>query len=171
MDIQLVQITGPEVVTLDWLLSPITGLPAEAAELATAVTVALCSDAVADPSDDLPDPNSTDLRGWWGDWDADVIWGGWPLGSKLWLMTRSSIVGQGARQGATVDRLQSYIQIALQPFVDNKICSSFTVTVTQTTDQQIVAYIVMYRGPKAAVALNFQGVWNELFPQLATMGR
>jgi phage gp46-like protein len=171
MDIELVSITSPDVVTLDWLQSPVSGLPVEAAELATAVTIALLSDATASPSDQLPDPNSTDLRGWWGDWQAQEIWGGWPLGSKLWLMTRASIVGAGAKQGSTITRLTNYIQTALQPFVDNNICTSFTVSVTQTSIEGMVAYIVMYRGNKSAIALQYQGVWSELFPAMTALGR
>ena len=171
MDIQLVNISSPEVVRLDWLQSPASGLPVEAAELATAVTIALLSDATAAPSDQLPDPNSTDLRGWWGDWQAEEIWGGWPLGSKLWLMIRASIVGTGAKQGSTITRLTQYIQAAMQPFVTNRICTSFTVKVWQDKIDGMTAKIVMYRGNKSAIALQFQGVWQELFSQIPALGR
>jgi phage gp46-like protein len=161
MDIQLTGIPSPDVIAMDWLKAPITGQLAEGPSLQAAVFTALLSDAIAAPSDQLPDPNSDDLRGWWGDLDATEIWGGWPLGSKLWLLTRTSIVDQNARAGATVTRVQQYIAAALQPFVDNKICSKFTVTARQTNIQTIIAHIKMYRGPKSAIALEFQALWNE----------
>lgn len=161
MDIQLTGIPSPDVIMLDWLKTPITGQLAEGPSLQSAVFVALLSDAIADPADQLPDPNSDDLRGWWGDLDAAEIWGGWVLGSKLWLLTRTSIVDQNARAGATITRVQQYIAAALQPFVDNKICSKFTVTAQQTNSQSIRARVKMYRGPKSAIALEFQALWDE----------
>ena len=43
-----------------------------------------------------------DLRGWWGDTDAGTIWGGWPIGTRLWLLSRAKITDSAARQGATI---------------------------------------------------------------------
>ena len=51
------------------------GLIDETGELSTAVTIALCADALADVNHIPPDPNSTDRRGWWADLEADTIWG------------------------------------------------------------------------------------------------
>jgi phage gp46-like protein len=161
MDIQLVGVSSPDVIMLDWLQGPITGQIVDGPSLQAAVFVALLSDAIAAPSDVLPDPNSDDLRGWWGDLDAQEIWGAWPLGSKLWLLTRTSIVDQNARAGATITRVQKYLAAALQPFVDNKICSKFTVTARQTNIQTIISHVKIYRGPKSAIALEFQALWNE----------
>jgi phage gp46-like protein len=161
MDIQLTGVNSPVVITMDWLKGPVTGQLTEGPSLQAAVFVALLSDAIAAPSDVLPNPNSDDLRGWWGDLDAAEIWGGWTLGSKLWLLTRTSIVDQNAKAGATITRVQQYLAAALQPFVDNKICSKFTVTARQTNIQTIIAHVKMYRGPKSAIALEFQALWNE----------
>ena len=107
-DIRLVPVATPDVVTWDWLQTP-AGLLDETNELITAVLIAFNSDAVAAPSDVLPDPRSDDRRGWWGDMDAATIWSGWPLGSKLWLLTRASIVDQNAREGATVTRAATVV--------------------------------------------------------------
>lgn len=160
-DFRLVPVATPDIVTFDWLQTP-TGLLDETHELATAVTVALCGDAEADPSDVLPDPNSDDRRGWWGDLDAARIWGGWPIGSKLWLLTRAKIVDAGAREGATVARVQDYIAACLQPFVTARICSSFTVAATQVDVQGIDARVTIYRGPKSAIDLQYQALWNDI---------
>jgi phage gp46-like protein len=164
-DIRLVPIATPDVVTWDWLQTP-AGLLDETNELITAVLVAFNSDAVAAPSDVLPDPRSDDRRGWWGDMDAPTIWNGWPLGSKLWLLTRAKIVDQNAAEGATVTRVQQYLQQCLQPFVTARICSAFNVVVWKARDRndRILARVTIYRGPKSAIALEFEPLWTELFP-------
>lgn len=162
-DIRLVTITSPDVVTFDWLQTP-TGLIDETDQLASAIIVALNSDALADESDALPDPRDTNLRGWWGDLDAGAIWNGWPLGSKLWLLTRAKIVDNNAREGATIVRIKAYIMAALQPFITAGICSKVSVDTSQSNLQRLNATIVIYRGPKTAIQLEYQALWSELFP-------
>lgn len=162
-DVRLIPVSGPEVVTLDFLQLP-SGLLDETEQLASAVMVALNSDALADASEVLPDPRNDDRRGWWGDIDAEQIWGGWPLGSKIWLLIRAKVLGAGAREGATITRVETYIKIALQPFIDNQLCSSVSVNARQVNDQRIDATIILYRGPKSAIELQFQPLWSEIFP-------
>jgi phage gp46-like protein len=162
-DIRVVPISSPDVVTLDWLQAP-TGQIDETQQLATAVMIALNTDALADASDALPDPRDTDRRGWWGDIDAATLWNGWPIGSKLWLLIRSKIVDQSAREGSTTTRVEKYIRAALQPFITNKLCSRVDVVVTQFSSSRIDAAITMYRGPKTAIQLQFQPLWAEVFP-------
>lgn len=172
-DIRLVPVSTLDVMTFDWLQTP-TGLLDETNELITAFLVAVFTDAQAAPSDVLPDPRSNDLRGWWGDLDAAAIWGGWPIGSKMWLLTRAKIVDQMAREGATVTRVQQYLYACLNPFVAAGICSKVVVNAWQDglsrgiTDR-IMARATMYRGPKTAIALEFQPLWVELFPSSAQL--
>jgi phage gp46-like protein len=161
-DIQLVPVTSP-FVTLDWLQTP-SGLIDETQQLADAIMVALNTDALADQSDVLPDPRSDDRRGWWGDLDAAKIWNGWPIGSRLWLLRRAKILEQGAREGATLARAEAYCRIALQPFIDNRICSRIDVSARQETDERIAVTIIAYRGPKTAIQLEYQPLWQEIFP-------
>jgi phage gp46-like protein len=162
-DIRLVQNTVfPKYsVTVDWLLLD-DGTLDDTQALASAVIVALGTDRLADPDDILPDPDSTDRRGWWGDLDAQEIWDGWPIGSRLWLETRDKIVGPGAAQGATVARIYQYIVEAIQPFVDRRIASTFDVQVNRVGRERIDALIRMYRGPQAAVDLRFQILWSGM---------
>src|SRR4051812_38311807 len=111
VDIRLVQNTlfpGQGVVQIDWNLLGDGTLDSTQA-LATAIIVALGTDGLADTSDLLPDPDSTDRRGWWGDYQAQEIWDGWPIGSRLWLLQRDKIEGQGSRRGATTTRVVQYI--------------------------------------------------------------
>src|SRR5713226_7191117 len=68
-DIRLVEINQlvPVVVTFDWLLTPIGGLD-DTQALATAVILALGTDALAGADDELPGlPPDDDRRGWWAD--------------------------------------------------------------------------------------------------------
>lgn len=162
-DIRLIPIAQPDVVTLDWLQTA-TGLLDETEQLATAIMLALNTDGLADESDKLPMPGATNRRGWWGDLDAESIWGGWAIGSKLWLLTRAKIVDSSAKEGATITRVEAYCRACLQPFVTAGICTRFTVTAVQDTSQRITATIIVYRGDKAAIQLEYQPVWAEIFP-------
>lgn len=157
--VQLIAIPSPISVLFDWLQTP-DGMLDQSHALATAVTIALGTDGLAMPTDELPDIGDTDRRGWWGDIDADTIWQGWPVGSRLWLMTRAKITDATARQGSTVANIENYVREALQPFVTAKICSRFTVNVTRTGRETIVTKIRMYRGPLPDIVLEFQSLWD-----------
>ena len=164
-DIRIVQAITLKSVSMDWLLSPITGID-ETQALATAIMVALNTDRRALPDDVLPQPTPPgqlpDLRGWWGDLDAETIWNGWPIGSRLWLMTRDKITDSGARQGATIEKARRFIAEALDPFVAARICSSYAIALRQVGTERITGTVTIFRGPKSAIALQFQDLWTEL---------
>jgi phage gp46-like protein len=162
-DIRLVQNTlFPNYsVTVDWLLLP-NGTLDDTQALATAIVVALGTNALASINDDLPDPDSVDRMGWWGDLDAQLIWGGWPIGSKLWLLARTKILPPSARQGSTMVLVENYIRNAIQPFVDNKICSGFNVWTTRVDPQRIDALIRIYRGPLPDIELRYAVLWDAM---------
>jgi phage gp46-like protein len=162
-DIRLVQnnVFPQYSVTVDWSLLP-NGTLDDTQALATAVIVALGTNALAGPNDDLPDPDSNDRMGWWGDMDAQAIWNGWPIGSKLWLLRRSKITPAVARQGSTLILVENYISAALQPFVDRKICSGFNVWTTRVNTQRIDALIRIYRGPLPDIELLYAVLWDAM---------
>jgi len=160
-DIRLKEYADPAGVTMDWLLLDI-GMLDERDELATAVRVALGSDAMASVDDVLPDPDSTDRRGWWGDMDTQLIWNGWPIGSRLWLLSRAKMTDGRAQQGSILTRVKFYIQEALQPFIDLKIASSMYVAVSRVDRQRINALVRLYRGPKTAIELQYQVLWQDI---------
>jgi phage gp46-like protein len=164
-DIRLVQnLQFPKYsVTLDWQVMD-DGTLDDTQALATAICVALGTNALASIDDELPDPDSNDREGWWGDYDAQVIWNGWPIGSKLWLMRRSAIEDPNAMRGATVARIKNYIMTAIQPFIDNRVASTFDVDVTRSSSNlnRIDALIHIYRGPLLAIALRYAILWEEL---------
>jgi phage gp46-like protein len=165
-DVRLVQNTlFPKYsVTIDWSLLA-DGTLDETQALATAVIVALGTDRLAEPGDILPDPDSDDRRGWWGDFDAQAIWDGWPIGTRLWTLQRDKIVGPGARQGATVVRVEQYIREAIQPFLDRRIGSRMFVEATRVARDHIDAIVRIYRGPAVEIELRYQILWGGVLAE------
>jgi phage gp46-like protein len=150
-------------LSIDWQLLSTGEIDATMA-LATAVVVALGTNALADESDPLPDPDSTDREGWWGDFDGDVIWNAWPIGTKLWLLRRSAIESAQSRAGSTQAMAMNYIRMAIQPFVDNKIASTYEIVSMRVTRQQINAIVRLYRGPRRSIDLMYQMLWDGMTP-------
>lgn len=158
-DIRIIQVKTPFELTLDWLKTPF-GMLDETQELATAVIVALGTDRLADADDTLPDLDSTDRRGWWGDIDAEVIWGGWTIGTRCWLLTRSKIVGAESVEGATVARAELYVREAIRPFITNRVASRYLVSAERTARDRIDVSVIIYRGPLPAIELRYQLFWD-----------
>jgi phage gp46-like protein len=148
-------------VECDWLLLD-DGTLDETEALATAMIVALGTDALASVDDILPDPDSNDRGGWWGNLDAEEIWGGWDIGSKLWLLKRAKITPPEALEGSTVQRVENYIREAVQPFLDRRIGSRMEVFVARVRRDQINALIRLYRGPTLEIELRYQVLWSEI---------
>jgi phage gp46-like protein len=148
-------------VTLDWLMTD-QNLIADGYDLQTAVIIALGSDALAPPDEPLPDPSATDRRGWWGDMDAEEIWGGWPLGCLLWLLQRAKITGPLARGGSTVARADGWTRDAMNPFVERRIASRIDVDAERVAIDRIDVGVIIYRGPQPVVELRYAELWDSL---------
>jgi phage gp46-like protein len=148
-------------VTLDWLLTD-QNLLAEGYDLQTAVIIALGTDALAPVDEELPDFDSTDRRGWWGDMDAEELWGGWPVGCLLWLLHRAKITGPLAQQGSTLGRAEGWTREAMAPFTSHLIASRIDVIAEQTANNRIDIGVIIYRGPQPAIELRYNDLWDEL---------
>jgi len=148
-------------VGVDWSLLG-NGTLDDTQALASAVIVALGTDRLAAPTDILPDPDSTDRGGWWGDLDAEELHHGWPIGSRLWLLKRAKIVGVEDVEGDTVTRVEEYIHEAIQPFVTMRIASGFVVEAYRAGVERIDAIVTINRGPKPTVELRFQVLWDDI---------
>ena len=148
-------------VSLNWLQDDMN-LLADGFDLQSAVIVALGTDALAPASEELPDPDSTDRRGWWGDMDAEEIWGGWPVGCLLWLLHRAKIVGATAQQGSTLSRVDGWTRDAMRPFTENRIASQIAVVAERTDVGRIDVGVTIYRGPDPAIELRYADLWDEL---------
>jgi phage gp46-like protein len=148
-------------VTCDWVLLS-NGTLDDSQALATAVVVALGSNALADVDDVLPDPDSEDREGWWGDLQCAEIWDGWPLGSKLWLLRRTALYPPESLQGSTVAMIKNYIHDCIMPFVQQGIASTYEAAVVRVDRQRVDALIRLYRGPMTAVELKYQILWRDI---------
>ena len=147
-------------VTLDWQLLP-DGTLDDTQALATAVCVALGTNALASTDDVLPDPDSNDRCGWWGDLDAELIWNGWPIGSKLWLLRRAKITPASAREGATLMLVENYIRDG--DGSRSSIAKSAPASMsgcTRVDKQRIDALLRIYRGPRPAIELRYAVLWD-----------
>jgi len=161
-DIRIVTHVDLSGTLADWNLLP-NGLLDEREELANYAKVALMTDHVADPTTEvLPDPDSDDFRGWWGDLDAREIWRGWAIGTKNWLLSRAKIADAKAWEGDTTVRAEDYTREALQPLIDLKLCSHIDVKAARVEIDRIDVLVVIYRGPQPAVELLFQDMWNQM---------
>ena len=150
---------APFTVRLGWMFGAVDG-DAQDHRLANLVIIALNTDRRALPDDVLPDRNSDDRRGWWGDTDGPQIWGGWPIGTRLWLLQRAKLTDSNAREGATIERARRYIREALDPIVSAKIATRYTLDLQQGQDK-ISGSITIFRGPKSAISLRFADLWTD----------
>jgi len=92
-DVRIINVTNLEGIWADWLLKPDATLD-ETEELVNIVKMALLTYALADVDDILPNPDSTDRCGWWGDFEAETIWDGWPIGAALAAETQQDHTGR-----------------------------------------------------------------------------
>lgn len=157
-DIRVVQSFADATPSLDWWFRGNGGLD-DSDAIGTAMIVALLTDGRADPADELPDLDDDDRRGWWGDTDAAAIHGGWPIGSRLWLLARSAIRSAGYRRGATLALVEQYAHEALYPLVEIGLGSSVTVSATRNSLDRIDLAATLYRDRRHPVALRFTDLW------------
>lgn len=148
-------------VNLDWLLSD-QNLILDGYDLQSSVIVALGTDKLAPSDEPLPSLTNTDRRGWWGDQDADEIWGGWPVGCLLWLLSREKITGSGSKRGSTIGRIEGWTRDAMAPFVTNMIASRYEVRPAQVDTQRIDVDVTIFRGPDRPIELRYSELWDEL---------
>jgi phage gp46-like protein len=122
-------------------------------DLVTAIIISLFSDRLADASDTLPDPNSSNRRGWWADtYDGTLI------GSRLWLLSRAKSSPQ------LLLTAQGYAQEALQWLIDDGVCSSINVqTWFFDNNQQLLGIgITIYQPRQSPQKIQFQYVWSQI---------
>jgi phage gp46-like protein len=137
----------------DWLLAGNTLDTSRA--LATAVVVALMTHRTAEADDPLPH-FASDRRGWWADHEAGEVWNGWPIGSRLWLLSREKQTQE------TRNRAEAYIREALDPFVERRIVSRYDLDVAWFAHERLGAVVTLYRGPRESIAVRFETLWDTL---------
>lgn len=125
------------------------------AGMTTAVLLSLMLDRRAEDDDEPPSGDPTDRRGWWADEFSTVE--GDRIGSRLWLLDRSTITGETARLA------DEYVREALQWMIDDKVIASVDVTVDTTTRRDAAFISVALQRPgREAIALRFAHVWDAI---------
>lgn len=132
------------------------GLRAKA-HLRTAVIIALMTDARADVDElRLDDVN----RGWPGDtFDLDLAAGEAPIGSKLWLLRRSTVI-----EGVTDRLAERYAEDALQPLIHQGAAAAVSASATTHPGRNRLDLNVELtdRAGASLVAVRFQLLWDAI---------
>ena len=113
--------------------------------LETAIIISLFSDRRALETDELPG-GGNDRRGWWG--DSFPAAQGDRLGSRLWLLSREKQLPEVLR------RAEEYAREALQWLIDDRVCTSFTVT-AEIVRTGVLGLAIMINRP-GATSLSFR---------------
>lgn len=124
--------------------------------LITAALISLFSDRRAEDDDVLPDPETGDRRGWWGDLTIPAFPGD-QIGSRLWLLERSKTTQEVLTQA------EEFVRESLQWMIDDGIAVKLDVEVErQQVNNETLAFKVSIRKTDGTeVALNFDDKWEN----------
>jgi phage gp46-like protein len=118
--------------------------------------MSLYTDQRADVDDPLPDPNSEDRRGWWGDQISDFEDD--KIGSKLWLLERSS-----TKETVLTD-VKFYIEQALQWMIDDGVAQEIDVTTERWNRKDgsatLAVQIEIKQSSGGVTAIKFDDLWK-----------
>lgn len=124
--------------------------------LTTPVIVSLFSDRQAREDDTLPDPNSTDRRGWWGDQtsekDNDFI------GSRLWLLGRAKTTQE------ITENAELFATEALQWMIDEGVAVDIKVTAERVEpspeNNRLDLLVQIFKKSGDVETLKFENAWE-----------
>lgn len=118
--------------------------------LETAIIISLFSDRRALDDDALPDAG-TDRRGWWGDSYPQV--NGDKIGSRLWLLSREKQLPEVLR------RAEEYAREALAWLVEDKVCTSYSVTASIVRTGVLGLEIMINKPDASALTYRYGYAW------------
>jgi phage gp46-like protein len=130
--------------------------------LQSAVYISLFTDARASDGDALPDSNSTDKRGFWGDLVSPIVQGD-QTGSLLWLLERSKT------EPNVLIQAKRYAEECLQWMIEDGVATDIEVETERQgiPGSDILAIKVMiYRKSGEAIAMDFEYNWQGQFDLL-----
>lgn len=116
-------------------------------DLETAIFLSIFTDRQAGPDDVIPD-GTTIRRGWWAD-DLN-----YPLGSRLWLLSRSKATKDVLR------RAHDYVTEAVQWLLDDGVVAKFNIYCEFTTPTMLGIQIVPYDRDGNILAVNYRHLWS-----------
>jgi len=117
--------------------------------LARSVIISLFTWRRAEPDDILPGDERN------GSWmDSYPVVPNDRMGSRLWLLSRSSITSD------TVIKAREYAEQALQWMIDDGVASRIDVTAERLGIDKIAIRCVIYRGDVLALDISFTDAWR-----------
>lgn len=127
--------------------------------LETALILSLFVDRRANDDDILPDPDSTDKRGWWGDQINPYIEGD-QIGSRLWLLKRSKTTDEN------LVRAKEYAMEAIQWLVEDGVAAKVEVTTERIGDpgeDKLAMEIKVLKIDGTTIAKRYELQWEGQF--------
>ena len=124
------------------------------AGLRTAVLASLFTWRRANDEDALPDPASTDRKGYWGDSYAQI--NGRKVGSRLWLLSRRILNAETAEEA----RQMAYE--ALDWLLQDSVAAALDVIVTPAPPRRLNLGVRIDRYDGTTVNLDFGDVWQGI---------
>ncbi len=122
--------------------------------LETAVIISLFTDRRAKIDDILPDSNSLDRRGWWGDLVSDIE--GDQIGSRLWLLNREKTTE------SVLTRTKEYAKEALDWLIEDGIAAKVEVSAERLgpVGRDVLALLVQIHKPdETEVSFKYEAQW------------
>lgn len=120
--------------------------------LETAVLMSLFTDRRAEDDDELPDPNSTDKRGWWGDLVSDI--NNDKIGSRQWLLERSKTIDE------VLENIKLYAEEALQWMIDDDVVANIEIESERNGDK-LYYKVIIYKSDGEIVKMKFDSLWKN----------
>ena len=147
----------------DWAIAPITTARNPAGLIATenlhtAIIICLFTWVRADAGDTLPDSQSTEAYGWWGD-GVDLDTNEVPMGSKLWMLYRSPLNAKVAAKAV------DYAKAALKTLLAQGAVARFDITSDFDIPSGRLALLIKAYSQAGTLVYNqkFDRIWrNEL---------
>ena len=127
--------------------------------LTTAVYMSLFTDRRASSDETLPDPNSKDRKGWWG--DALSEYNNDNIGSLLWLLSRAKTIND------VLVKAKAYTSDALAWMVIDGIASKVAVEVLRKDRKDkssiLSIAIAIHKADGTKEAISFDLLWENQF--------
>lgn len=117
-------------------------------DLARAVVISLFSWRRASSDDDLPGKSR---EGWWADTFSDND----PIGSKLWLLSRSKLTDE------TLIRAKEYAEDSLRWMVADGVAGEISVEAERDGADRLNLLVTITKPGASEMMMRFQDVWGK----------
>lgn len=124
--------------------------------LETTLIISLFTDRRAQDDDVLPDSDSMDRKGWWGDLASPIVEGD-QIGSRLWLLNREKTLS------STLQRAKQYVSEALQWMLDDGVAVRIDVNVERqgiVGHDMLAIQVKIYQRDGVLIAKEYELQWT-----------